>query len=256
MVDVLKIQDILRLMPGGSQSVLGSCSDGHLYVLKASKNLQGPNVLANEYIGANLLEALDLPIPNWRTARMAPAVQVKCHLEASWHSVWDCHGSYFASRFLKPPSIVSTPSLEARVAQLVENRQDFIGALVFDVWAGSTDVRQAIYEQDHQTSGLRAKFIDQGHAFGGPFWTFDGPPGAAFCRQSSLYEMVNQQELIEAWKLKLKLVIPTLLPSILSTVPKTWYTGDKSTLEKRLMRRLAHIDRHMDEAFCCFRNRN
>jgi hypothetical protein len=53
-------------MPGGSQPALIRCNDGKLFVVKFLNNLQGPNVLANEVLGNELLKTFDLPTPEWK----------------------------------------------------------------------------------------------------------------------------------------------------------------------------------------------
>jgi hypothetical protein len=57
-------------MTGGSQSRLVMCDDSKLYVLKLHPNPQGPNVLANEALGAMLMKGLGLLTPQWRTLRL------------------------------------------------------------------------------------------------------------------------------------------------------------------------------------------
>jgi hypothetical protein len=53
-------------MRGGSQPALIRCDDGKLYVVKFFNNPQGPNVLANEVLGNELLNVLHLPSPQWK----------------------------------------------------------------------------------------------------------------------------------------------------------------------------------------------
>src|SRR6266436_1977329 len=64
--DVVHAVQFIRKMRGGSQPALVRCNDGKFYVVKFSNNLQGPNVLANEVLGNELLKTFDLPTPQWR----------------------------------------------------------------------------------------------------------------------------------------------------------------------------------------------
>lgn len=46
---------LIRKMHGGSQSILVRGNDERLYVVKLSDNQHGPNLLANEVLGSELL---------------------------------------------------------------------------------------------------------------------------------------------------------------------------------------------------------
>jgi HipA-like protein len=64
--NVVHAVQFIRKMHGGSQPALIRCNDDKLYVVKFSKNLQGPNVLANEVLGNELLNTFGLPTPKWK----------------------------------------------------------------------------------------------------------------------------------------------------------------------------------------------
>ena len=61
---------VIKKMAGGSQSRLVMCDDGKIYVLKIHPNPQGPCVLANEALGASLMEDLGFVTPKWRQLRI------------------------------------------------------------------------------------------------------------------------------------------------------------------------------------------
>jgi len=60
------VTQVIKKMAGGSQSRLVLCDDGKIYVLKMHPNPQGPCVLANEALGASLMEGLGFVTPKWR----------------------------------------------------------------------------------------------------------------------------------------------------------------------------------------------
>src|SRR6201986_3410595 len=64
---VVHAVQFIQKMRGGSQPALIRCNDGKLYVVKFFNNPQGPNVLANEVLGHEILNALNLPTPRWKT---------------------------------------------------------------------------------------------------------------------------------------------------------------------------------------------
>jgi len=61
----LTVTMVIKKQPGGAQSRLVLCDDGKLYVLKMHPNPQGPNVLANEALGAMIMGGLGLLAPRW-----------------------------------------------------------------------------------------------------------------------------------------------------------------------------------------------
>jgi hypothetical protein len=50
----------------------------------------------------------------------------------------------------------------------IENRADFLGALVLDLWANNCDRRQSVFFTDDRDR-LHARFIDSDSMFGGKF---------------------------------------------------------------------------------------
>ena len=49
-------------MKGGSQAILVQCDDNRFYVVKMAGNPQGPNVVANEFLGSVIAGAVGLPV--------------------------------------------------------------------------------------------------------------------------------------------------------------------------------------------------
>src|ERR1700757_1602342 len=64
--NVVHAVQFIRKMRGGSQPALIRCNDDKLYIVKFLNNQQGPNVLANEVLGNELLNMLNLPTPQWK----------------------------------------------------------------------------------------------------------------------------------------------------------------------------------------------
>ena len=171
-------------MPGGAETRLALCGNRVHYVVKCANNRQGPNTLANEVLGAELMKALRLPTAPWRTARYFPKYSpwAVCPFH---HSGCDLH---FASELIRPSDEGRLYSfLPTAFVHRVINRPDFTGALIFDIWAGSSDVRQALFVEAPRTGSFSAVFIDNGHLFGGPNWKFEMRPGIALCLDRTMY---------------------------------------------------------------------
>ena len=230
------VEQVLRRMPGSAGAQLALCDNKMRYVIKCTNNLQGPNVLANEFLGVALMNALALPTAEWRIAKYSLSAACPCD-----HSECDLH---FASELLKPSSEGRLYSyLPSSFVSRIENRPDFIGVLVFDIWAGSTDIRQAIYVEDHESRTFKAVFIDNGHLFGGPRWEFTLRPGIAICLDLSVYTDLFDPELIEAWIARIETIVPHILPGLVGTVPSQWYKGDAGHLQDTLLSRAESLRR-------------
>jgi len=222
--------------------VMALC-DGRPFVIKCYDNLQGPNVLANEFIGTELMRAVGLPTPPWRFARVSSAT--KCDLapdDGPYSKEHNKCGLHFGSQVPNPSSQGRLYSfLPSSFVPRVQNRTDFIGALVFDVWSGSQDPRQAIYVEDHRTRTFKAVFIDQGHLFGGPYWLFDGPVGGSLCLDHTVYQGLIDASLVKDWIARLGTIVPPLLSAVVKAVPLYWYNGDASELKDTLLRRIQRL---------------
>jgi hypothetical protein len=109
--------------------------------------------------------------------------------------------------------------------------------MVFDVWAGSADVRQAVYVEDFRSRTFRAVFIDNGHLFGGPKWRFDSRPGTGLCLERDVYAGLFDSAAIAVWIARIEATIPRILPDLVKSVPSEWYKGSIAHLRDALLRR-------------------
>ena len=113
----------------------------------------------------------------------------------------------------------------------------FLGAFVFDVWAGSTDVRQAVYVENQDTKTFRAVFMDNGHLFGGPHWKFSLKAETVIGLEKCVYASLFNPEAVEPWIFQIETKASELLPSLMKTVPPQWYKGDIGCLREILLLR-------------------
>jgi len=168
---VPELSGFLRRLRGGSQPVLAIASDGACYVVKFSNQPQGPNVLFNESIGAELYRLAKLFVAAWTPLKITQRFADEnrgCWIETE-HGFEPpraglCFGSYYLGGCKGLPLFELLPeNWYARI----RNRDEFWLAWLLDLCASHTDNRQAVF-----CKGLDGKysafFVDHGHMFGGP----------------------------------------------------------------------------------------
>ena len=162
--DEVKATHLIRQMRGKSRSILALGSDDEFYIIKFAGNPKGRSALANEILGYQIAQALGVRVPKVFLAtvpnqliRYAPKDWFDGYIspsgpDAGWH---------FATRYAgSPHEAVTWDILPRRVIPRIENRDDFLMMLVFDIWANNKQARQVVFER----AGMRwlANFIDFG----------------------------------------------------------------------------------------------
>lgn len=203
----------LGRLRGASQPILAETSDGHTMVVKFGTCLEGPHLLFNEAMGAELYAAAGLPGPGWTLALAGEAFL------ANYPECWPLVGS---QPVCPPASVVFAANYvhagAARVMQIlpgsslsrVEQREEFWLAWLIDVCAQHTDHRQALFVEQ-QNRCLRPVFIDHGQMFGGPAGDFEPRFRASRFLDARLYaqpalglkeRLLNRIEAIDGEKLR------------------------------------------------------
>jgi hypothetical protein len=155
---------------GGSQPILVEASDGLRYVVKFTNNLQGPNLLFNESMGAELYQSFGLPVPSWKPLLLSDSFldqNPACWMRTPEGPRRPEAGLSFGSLYLGgdgPRLLEILPQLSYR---RVRNHRNFWLAWLIDICAQHTDNRQAIFQEDSEGQ-FQAIFFDHGHLFGGP----------------------------------------------------------------------------------------
>jgi hypothetical protein len=232
----------IRRMRGGSQASLIRCNDGKLYVVKFSNNQQGPNVLANEVIGSQLLRTLGFPTPSWKqvfvsndfidqnpdTAFEAPSGKISVE-----------SGLHFGSEFLGDDGSRRTYEwLPGGFISRLNNPNDYLGIYILDVLANHCDARQSLFTTLDGGNSFQGIFIDHGHLFGGPNWDLPSKSGKALCQDLRLYSRQWTPDAIEHWISYFETKLQSILPKIPQTVPGFWYSGNISKVIDSLRFRL------------------
>jgi hypothetical protein len=150
---------------GGSQPHVFETEDGH-YMVKVRNNPQGPRVLVNELVAGLCLDWLEVHHPEPAIVMIDRAlIALSSTAKFSDGKVLE-HGTAFGSKLWQSDP-GGTVSLD-----LIENKADVAGTLVFDTWIQQTDSRQYRVRRSTEVPGRYEYFpIDQGHSFGNPNWT-------------------------------------------------------------------------------------
>lgn len=224
-------------MPGGTQSLLVCDEKKKLYTLKYPQNLQGPNVLANEWLGNKVLTAL-----GFHTPQMCPVLVPQNFLPHGNDEFLGLAFEFIENRATRRCFQLLPRSLSF----LLANVEDLIGAFVVDLWAGSTDRRQAIYVGSPEP-WFTAVLIDNGQLFGGPNWQFDATPGACLSSQPWMYGSGLNEKSFPFWIAEIKTKVLHILPTLLKMIPNSWYSGDIGILHETLIDRALRLEQLLSE---------
>jgi hypothetical protein len=242
----LSANNYIRKMKGGSQSILVQCDDNRFYVVKMAGNPQGPNILANEFLGSFIAGAVGLPVAEGRL------IYISDHFIDSEPDMWfDLQsgrrrpeaGLHFGSLLVGQPSGLERPTeyISRSKINTITNRDAFLGMYILDVWANHQDHRQAVLLGKSLDNTREVFFIDHGHMFGGSEWNFQERHGAALHLERSVYSDLWHDERVVSWISHFRTVLPDVLSAATAIVPLQWYNGDLRSLSDALIHRLAHL---------------
>jgi len=202
-------------MRGGAQSHLIQASDDHYYVVKFRNNPQHRRILVNELIAAEILKYLQIAAPPSELVQISADFlrdHPEVHIQLGSQHIQPDTGWAFGSRYPGDPNLTAVYDFvpDTLLGQ-VENRLDFLAALVFDKWAGNADGRQSIFfraqlqewvpqlKPKPRKMGFVALMIDHGFIFNGPHWNFVESAVQGVYPRRSVYESVVGLESFEPW---------------------------------------------------------
>ena len=215
----------IRNLRGGSQPILAQASDGLLYVVKFTNNLQGPNLSFNESIGSELYRACGLAGPSWSPLLVTDEFldqNQDCWMQTPEGRLRPDSGLCFGSRFLGGDGIRLLEILPGISFKRVRNHKSFWLAWLIDICAEHADNRQAIFLEDG-AGRLDAFFVDHGHLFGGPKGELRLYFVASRYLDPRIYQSVSLQQLLSFQKIVLSLDVDQLWRRI-QTLPDDWET--------------------------------
>ena len=209
-------------------------------MVKLHPNPQGPNLLANEFLGATLLHGLGFAVPRVTKIQLLDDLPcgngVPITLNNYPGTLMPSTGNHVGIDYLSVPGFVSVecePTIFAR--------HNLVGIRLFDIWANHIDARQCIQLRPLGSDGNfgKAWLIDNGHLFGGPRWR--STDMGSYVRslrllQCELEHTDNHSLLL--WGFRFRSKLPRLLETAIKLIPSEWFSGDVHELKKHYNARL------------------
>lgn len=205
-LNLIAAQKFVRKMRGGSQSCLVCADDGDHYILKMLENPQGSNVLLHEALGSELMRRLGLPVPAWSMIHLSQEFIAKN--SGMWFQGVNSSrqppppGQHFGSKMVVGPHQIAYEFLPRSWFGRITNREDLIGAWLFDLWAGQNDCRQAVFVEGNEGL-LRAFFIDQGSLFSNTSATVSQRCIRSMFLDIAIYEGLDTERVLRAWQTRI-----------------------------------------------------
>ena len=236
----------VRKMRGGAQAHLLEADDGHFYVVKLRNNPQHRRVLINEWIASTFLQHLQLAAPETAIVQISNgflAANPEVGIVLGNQRVAATPGWHFGSRYPGDPNRVAVYDfVPDTILDRIENRNEFLGILVFDKWTGNADARQSIflraklraYVPSFQGHALRTGFlalmVDHGYIFNGPHWGYADSPLAGLYFRPKVYADVRGLEDFQPWLDQVRNFPEEVVDDALSRLPGEWLNGDRDDL--------------------------
>lgn len=235
----------VRKLNGASQPSLIATEDGTLYVIKCL-DFVGQFGLMSEVIGSELMAGMGLPVPKWEPILLTE--EFLCRNPNLWFrgrpdakGICPEDGLAFGTRFTVSKGRNHTHDvIPSSWTERVLNQDDFVGALLFDLWANNCDRRQCVFLTDDHARTLRAVFIDNDNLFGGYFANEKTCPRRVMLAKTDIYRNAWTEEAVSRWRGKIDQLDDTFIDHILSRIPVEWmaYPALKfATTELSLRRR-------------------
>jgi hypothetical protein len=252
---------LIRKMRGGAQSHLIEATDGHQYVVKFLNNPQHRRILVNEWLSGVLLRHLQIHTPEFVLVHVPEdfiaANPELCILRGSQREQPQ-PGLHFGSRLaVNPDRVAIYDFLPDTLLGKVENRSDFVGAVVFDKWVCNSDSRQAVFFRARAKkwtplkgdtparTGFFAQMIDHGFAFNGPHWGYPDAPVHGVYFRTSVYNEVHSLDSFQPWLDMVKHFPVEVIDQAWKEIPPAWLNGDEAELERlleQLLKRRARVE--------------
>ncbi|HEX3681201.1 MAG TPA: HipA family kinase [Bryobacteraceae bacterium] len=256
----VRARNLIRKMRGGAQAHLIQGEDGAFYVVKFTNNPQHRRILINEWLAAAFLRHLQVHVPETALVELTPdfiAASPDLYLSIGPRREPVLPGLHFGSRMAVDPNRIAVfDFLPDKLLHKIENRADFLGALVFDKWVGNADSRQAVFFRARAKTwtplkgetparvGFFAQMIDHGFAFNGPHWEFQDSPIQGLYFRTSVYDEVRSLESFQPWLDMVQNFPAAVIDSAWKEIPRDWLGDDEAALEallEKLLKRGSRI---------------
>ena len=255
----------VRRMRGGAQAQLLEADDGAYYVTKFIDNPQHRRVLINEWLGAALLRQLGISVPRLEIINVPAeliAREPEMCIQTGSHRRQASAGRHLGSATPGAPDKLAVYDyLPDALLGDVMNRDQFLGTLAFDKWAGNSDARQAVffratvktYWPDAPVAPTRKGFlawmIDHGYLFDGPHWEFVDSPLQGLYHRKLVYDSVTGLDSFEPWIARIEAMPESVADEAVRAMPAEWIADDHDAL-MRLLERLWRRRKRTAELVC------
>ena len=266
---------LIRKMRGGAQAHLIEADDGHFYVVKFRNNPQHRRVLINEWIASTFLQYLQVAAPETAIVRLTPeflAQNPDVSIALGNEKRAGRTGMAFRLTISREIRIASpfTTFVPDTLLDRIENRNEFLGVLVFDKWTGNADARQSIflrarlreYVPTFQGHALRVGFlammVDHGYIFNGPHWDYADSPLMGLYFRPSVYSRCARMGRFSALAgSRCELSRKRWWTMRSARLPAEWLNGDRDALYALLEKLMARRTRgYRDLIEDCRRSRS
>lgn len=247
-LNLIAAQKFVRKMRGGSQSCLVCADDGAHYILKMLENPQGSNILFHEALGSDLMRRLGFPVPAWSMIHLSQEFIAKnpgmWFQGVSSSSQPPPPGQHFGSKMVMGPNQITYEFLPRSWFGRITNREDLIGAWLFDLWTGQDDCRQAVFVEG-KDGLLRALFIDHGSLFSNTSATISQRCLRSMFLDVAIYEDLDTERILRCWQTRIRDfdIIKWKADFDSIGLPREWYTvEDCDNCVQQLIDRQACLD--------------
>lgn len=250
----------IRKMRGGAQAHLLEADDEHFYIVKFQNNPQHRRILVNELVSSVFLKYLQISTPETALIRLTESFlseNPQVSIQLGTQNIAAIPGWHFGSRYPGDPSQIAVYDfVPDALLSKVDNITDFLGALVFDKWAGNTDGRQSIFFRARLRDwsaaasahplklGFVTVMIDHGFVFNGPHWDFSESPVQGLYARKLVYEQVKSLSEFQPWLEQVVHFPEEIVDRAYKQVPPDWVDGEEDDFEKlleKLLRRRKRV---------------
>ncbi len=262
----VRARNLIRKMRGGAQAHLLEGEDGAFYVVKFLNNPQHRRILINEWLACAFLRYLQIHVPDTAVIELTSEFignNPDLYLSIGPRREQVTPGLHFGSRLaVHPDRVAIFDFLPDKLLFKIENRVDFLGALVFDKWVANADSRQAVFFRARAKAwtplkgdaparvGFFAQMIDHGFAFNGPHWEFQDSPIQGLYFRTAVYNEVHSLDSFQPWMAMVENFPIEVVDSAWKEIPRDWMQDDEGPLEnllERLLKRRSRIAALIDE---------
>ncbi len=235
--------EVIGPLRGGAQAHRLLCSDGTEYAVKFLSNPQGRRILANEWIASAVAGYLGINTPDLSPIWIDQDFIAQNNLGIAYGTRRELitPGYHLGSRWVASADQATFDFLPSALFAKVENRPDFIGALVLDKLVHNADSRQCVFTSEH--GQFSAAFIDHGYAFNGPQWEATSPDLCGLYHSADAYLDLHSITDLKPWLTKVQDMPRHVLTGAVETMPSEWLTATDRPILSTLLKSI-YSSRH------------